>query len=89
METFNLTTLLIALVAGVLIFIALREVNCWYWKINKRIELQEKTNYLLERLLANNEKKNANGKETNTEQTSVNDPKVVEEMLKQYRNKGQ
>ncbi len=88
METFNWATLLIALVVVILIVLAFREVNCWYWKINKRIELHEETNYLLERLLENTQKKNASGTETDTEQTSVNDPKVMEEMLKKYRNKG-
>ena len=31
----------------VLVFLLLREVNCWYWKINERIFLQKETNVLL------------------------------------------
>ena len=35
----------IYLILGIVIlfglFLLLRELNCWYWKINRRIELQE------------------------------------------------
>ena len=34
----------------IVIIAVLREVNCWYWKINKRIELMEKQNKLLENI---------------------------------------
>ena len=35
-------TLIIALIAiGILTFLAIREVICWYYKINKQIELQQ------------------------------------------------
>lgn len=30
------------LVIAIVIFLLLREFNCWYWKINKVIELLEK-----------------------------------------------
>ena len=41
------------------IFLALREFNCWYWKINQRIKLQEENNLLLKRLIEKNEKQKA------------------------------
>ena len=94
MEIFNWTTLLIVLVVGVLIFLLLREVNCWYWKVNRRIELQEETNDLLKKLVSKTEKKNETNETENIhqteigiEQTNVNDPKVMEEIRKKYGNK--
>ena len=33
-----------------IIFLIIRELNCWYWKINKRIELTKQTNFLLEKI---------------------------------------
>lgn len=45
---------LIGLIVGTLIaigiFFALREVFCWYYKINERIHLQKETNRLLKEL---------------------------------------
>ncbi len=40
--------LLKVMAIAVVLFFVLREVNLWYWKINKRIELMEKQNVLLE-----------------------------------------
>lgn len=37
--------------ASILIFLLLRELFCWYWKINKRILLAERQNLLLEKIL--------------------------------------
>lgn len=42
---------LVVFVVSMLIFIALRGFNCWYWKINERIALQQETNDLLKQLL--------------------------------------
>jgi len=41
-------------VLGVIIglFFLLRELNCWYWKINERIFLQKQQNWYLKQLLA-------------------------------------
>ena len=47
-----LPAILITIVVLVLVFLLLREVNCWYWKINKRIELMEVQNDLLRSLLS-------------------------------------
>ena len=35
----------------VIIFLILRAFFCWYWKINKRVDLLEKQNALLEEIL--------------------------------------
>jgi len=43
-----------ALVIGIIVFIGLflllREVNCWYWKINERISLIQEQNQLLRKI---------------------------------------
>jgi len=46
-----LVTVLIALVFLFIIFLILRELNTWYWKINERVNLHNKEIYLLEQIL--------------------------------------
>ena len=41
---------IVALVIIILLFFAFRELNIWYWKINERIAIQHKTNFLLEKI---------------------------------------
>jgi hypothetical protein len=41
--------LILALIIG--LFFILRELMCWYWKVNERIELQKKTNEILGKIL--------------------------------------
>ena len=48
METFNIIVI-IGVAVG--LFLILREVFAWYYKINTRIELQEKQVELLEKIL--------------------------------------
>jgi len=43
--------LLIALVILIVLFIVLRELNCWYWKINERIKLQKEILFYLKKLV--------------------------------------
>jgi hypothetical protein len=50
----NLSILMyVLLIIGVLIIVLLlgREINCWYWKINKRIDLFQEQNRLLTSIL--------------------------------------
>jgi len=42
--------LIVALAILIILFFVLRELNCWYWKINERVTLQYKTNFLLEKI---------------------------------------
>jgi hypothetical protein len=42
--------LIVVLAILVIIFFVFRELNNWYWKINERISLQYKTNFLLEKI---------------------------------------
>lgn len=46
----SIITLLIVLAIAVIVFLVIREIVCWYSKINERIELQQKTNILLENI---------------------------------------
>jgi len=41
------TLIIIAIIAVITFIFAARELAAWYWKINKRIMLQEETNKLL------------------------------------------
>jgi len=42
MENFlSIQSLILIIIVVVILFFLFREVNCWYWKINKRIKLQE------------------------------------------------
>jgi len=42
--------LILALTILIALFFILRELNNWYWKINERISIQHKTNFLLEKI---------------------------------------
>lgn len=85
----NVTGLIVTLIVLIILFLVMREVNCWYWKINKKIELQEKTNELLEKLINQNQRKveNPNNPIESTEQTSLNDPEVLQELLNKLNKK--
>ncbi len=45
------STILITVVILVVVFLILREVICWYWKINERISLQKEQNLILNKIL--------------------------------------
>ena len=47
----NYNLLFIILLVSLLIFIILQETFCWYFKINKRLDEQKKTNELLTKIL--------------------------------------
>lgn len=47
----GIATILVIVIIFLLIFLILREVICWYWKINERITLQKETNQLLKKLI--------------------------------------
>jgi len=34
-----------------LVFLIFRELVCWYWKINERVNLQKRTNLILRKIL--------------------------------------
>lgn len=41
---------IVVLLVVILLFLISRELVCWYNKVNERIVLQERTNYLLEHI---------------------------------------
>ncbi|MEI6695530.1 MAG: hypothetical protein WCO13_05635 [Bacteroidota bacterium] len=47
----DISTFFITIIVLVIIFFLMREVNCWYWKINQRISLMEEQNELLKKFL--------------------------------------
>lgn len=51
----NIIPALLVIAILILLFLLLREVVMWYWKINERIKLQKETNVLLAKLLSKNE----------------------------------
>lgn len=52
MESENLLVyIFMGLIVFIVLFFIFREVALWYYKINKRLEVAEHTNYLLEQLL--------------------------------------
>ncbi|MEA4854784.1 MAG: hypothetical protein AAGU21_08155 [Solidesulfovibrio sp.] len=48
----GLWSLVVFLLILVVIFLVCREIVCWYWKINRAVELLERQNVLLERIEA-------------------------------------
>ena len=78
------------IIATVLIIVGflLREVYCWYWKINRSIELHEETNRLLKKLIDQNTPK----QETNTPQqtvlneTDLNAPGAMDDLLSNLKH---
>jgi len=60
-DTGSMLGLIIAIGLFLALFSALRQFFCWYWKINKNIELQE--TILLELKKLNGEKKEADNTE--------------------------
>ena len=89
MEALTLKSQLTLVVICFVIFLLLREVNLWYWKINRRIELQEETNRLLKQMLENQndkfEVKKSQNINPNLEESSVNNPEVLEALIKKFR----
>lgn len=48
----GLWSLVVFFLILVVIFLVCREIVCWYWKINRAVELLERQNVLLERIEA-------------------------------------
>ena len=68
----------------------MREVNLWYFKINKKIELHEETNRLLKQLVDEKVKRNnitIPNNISSEEETNVNDPEVLRKIISNLDNK--
>lgn len=47
----SLSALIVTVLIAFLLFLVLRSVNLWYWKIDESIKNQTRTNFLLEKIL--------------------------------------
>ncbi len=77
---------IIVLIVLIALFLILREVNCWYWKINRRIELMEEQNKLLNQLL-NNPSPNKTNYSGNTNKTTTSNNNKSEEIATGIKEK--
>lgn len=80
---------ILAIILAIILYFLLRELNCWYWKVNKRIELQEETNALLKKILERQPKPEEPKKEVigSLGQTSVNDMYVLKKVIDKLSDK--
>ena len=70
-ESGNITqTLIIFTIVSVLLFFICREIMCWYFKINERLDQQRQTNVLLEKIYNELREKNPN----TVQEVSVDSP---------------
>jgi hypothetical protein len=74
MEDKYLSLLLRVIVSAFVLFLVLRELNCWYWKINIRIKLMEENNRLLRLLLKQNTSQSLNQEEAPTFNQEAEEP---------------
>lgn len=85
-ETGQLTILIIGLLIAIMFFLLIREIICWYYKINVRIELQTETNNLLRKLVEKNESKISETKKIeSTETTFYGDKDELKKVLNELR----
>ena len=49
--TNSIIILILILAAGILLWLIIRELNCWYFKINERVKLQKEMNENLRRII--------------------------------------
>jgi hypothetical protein len=80
---------IVLIIVLVVLFLILREVNLWYWRINERVKLQEKTNSLLQQILdriePNQEEiKQGSGTYFSGPVTDLNEPGAMDEVLKRF-----
>ena len=73
-ESYIFTTFII-LIISVALWLLLREVFLWYWKVNKIVELLEKNNSLLESVLIGKNRKNPIDLPTEIENKPISEKK--------------
>ncbi len=90
MKEIGTTQIIIFFIIFVITFLIMREVNLWYFKINKKIELHEETNRLLKQLVDEKVKRNnitIPNNISSEEETNVNDPEVLRKIISNLDNK--
>lgn len=87
---------IIIIVVSIIILLVLREVYLWYWKINYRIQLQERQNDLLSKIYESLQNKTSSYEKDSTQNNLVRnsekltktedvmDSKTEEELMAQY-----
>jgi cell division protein FtsL len=84
MNDIGLIQVVLFFVVLFIVFLIMRKVNLWYFKINYKIELQEETNRLLKQLVDERQKPQSPISLTNNlseDNTNVNDPEVLNTIL--------
>jgi hypothetical protein len=89
MDGFELLDLIVALVILFVFFLLIREIICWYYKINRSIELQEESIRLLKKLVDLNTPKTPEESNINlsSNERNVNDPEVMNKIIADLENK--
>ncbi len=90
MKEIGTTQIIIFFIIFIIIFLIMREVNLWYFKINKKIELHEETNRLLKQLVDEKVKRNnitIPNNISSEEETNVNDLEVLRKIISNLDNK--
>ncbi|WP_146171815.1 hypothetical protein [Flavobacterium magnum] len=91
MDNFSLAEIVIIVIIAIAAFVFLREVTTWYFKIEKRIELQNETNRLLNILVERSSPETTNQDyfETNPngEETDVNNPGELQKIISDLNKK--
>lgn len=75
------STLLLIIIGAVVLFLIMREVMCWYYKINERLSLQKETNKLLNDVLSHLKGSGINKINKNIEDTINIDEDYSTELL--------
>ena len=92
MGKFGITEFILILAIIIGIFFLARSINLWYFKINRRIELQEETNRLLKSLVNQNisshENKNFSKTAFNNSESDVNNPETLNKLISEMNKKG-
>ena len=82
----EILTLLMILSITLFLFLICREVVCWYFKINVRVELQKETNNLLKQLVNGTKKNNSTYSEpAQKEEVFYGDPDELKKALKELK----
>jgi hypothetical protein len=85
MEKIGITEVLIAVAVLFATFLLMRELNLWYWRINRIIEGQEESNRLLTKIAKILEPNiQAEIKEMKPEE-NLNDPDVFDKLLERVK----
>ena len=83
MDGFELLDMIAVLVILLVIFLLIREIICWYYKINRSIELQEESIRLLKKLVDLNTPKTpeVSNIKLSSNEGNVNDPEVMNKII--------